>query len=293
MFEWDFQDKHFYIRDVDIEPELHVIEDIQKQAWGFSDLDIVPAATFIATQHAGGIVLGAFDDNQMIGFAYAFPAFEDGQASMHSHMLAVLKEYRNCQAGFYLKVVQRECVLAKGLDEVTWTFDPLQSLNAHLNFSKLGVVSRRYLVNFYGEATSSPLHTGFGTDRLWVSWLLKSEKVERCVSRGPSQRAIRMAEASKDAAVILESALIYSEGGRPVLGGFKTALSGGRCTIEIPRDINVIKEREPALGIEWREATRAAFLAALDSGFLVDDFVRIEGFHGPRWFYSLSRQHER
>ena len=292
MFEWDFQDKHFYIRDVESEPELHFIEDIQKQAWGFSDLDIVPAATLIATQHAGGIVLGAFDDNQMIGFAYAFPAFEDGHASMHSHMLAVLSEHRNCQAGFYLKVVQRERVLAKGLDEVSWTFDPLQSLNAHLNFAKLGVVSRRYLVNFYGEATSSPLHTGFGTDRLWVSWLLKSEKVERCVSRGPSQRAIRMAEASKDAAVILESALIYSEGGRPILGGFKNALSGGRCTIEIPRDINSIKEREPALGIEWREATRAAFLAAIDSGFLVDDFVRIEGFHGPRWFYSLSRQHE-
>jgi predicted GNAT superfamily acetyltransferase len=292
MFEWDIQDRHFCIRDVESEPELHSVEEIQKQAWGFSDLDIVPAATLIATQHAGGIVLGAFEGDQMIGFAYAFPAFEDGQTSMHSHMLAVLGEYRNFQAGFYLKVVQRERVLAKGLDEVSWTFDPLQTLNAHLNFSKLGVVSRRYLVNFYGEATSSPLHTGFGTDRLWVSWLLKSERVERCIARGPSHRAIRMAEASKDSAAILESALIYSEGGRPVLGGFKIALSGGRCTIEIPRDITAIKHREPALGIEWRQATRAAFLAAIDSGFLVEDFVRIEGFHGPRWFYTLTRQYQ-
>jgi predicted GNAT superfamily acetyltransferase len=292
MFEWDIQDKHFYIRDVDSEPELHSIEDIQKQAWGFNDLDIVPAATLIATQHAGGIVLGAFEGDQMIGFAYAFPAFENGHTSMHSHMLAVLTQYRNCQAGFYLKVVQRERVLAKGLDEVSWTFDPLQTLNAHLNFSKLGVVSQRYLVNFYGEATSSPLHSGFGTDRLWVSWLLKSDKVERCVARGPSQRAIRMAEASRDAALILESALIYSEAGRPILGGFKNTLSGGRCTIEIPRDINAIKERDPALGVEWREATRAAFVAGIESGFLVDDFVRIESFTGPRWFYSLSRQHQ-
>src|SRR5262249_61219649 len=120
----------------------------------------------------------------------------------------------------------------------------------------------------------------------------KSGRVERCGSRMPSQRAIRMAEASKDAAVMLESALIYSEGGRPVMGGFKTALSGGRCTIEIPRDINAIKKRDPALGIEWREATRAAFLAAIENGFLVAGFVGVEGFHGPRWFYSLSRQHE-
>src|SRR5215471_6187605 len=105
MFEWDFQDKHFCIRDVESEPELHSIEDIQKQAWGFSDLDIVPAATLIATQHAGAIVLGAFEGDRIFGFAYAFPAFEDGHTSMHSHMLAVLSEYRNFQAGFYLKVV--------------------------------------------------------------------------------------------------------------------------------------------------------------------------------------------
>ncbi len=167
MFEWDVHDRHFYIRDVEGEAEHHEIEEIQQEAWGFSDLDIVPAATLIATQHAGGIVLGAFERGLMIGFAYAFPAFEEGRTSMHSHMLAVLTEYRNFQTGFYLKLAQRERALEKGLDEITWTFDPLQSLNAHLNFSKLGVVSRRYLVNFYGEATSSPLHArgeGCGRD---------------------------------------------------------------------------------------------------------------------------------
>ena len=289
MFEWDIDDRHFYIRDVEGEAEHHAIEDIQKQAWGFSDLDIVPAATLIATQHAGGIVLGAFEANQMIGFAYAFPALEHGRTSMHSHMLAVLSEYRNSQTGFYLKLAQRERVLEGGLDEVTWTFDPLQSLNAHLNFSKLGVVSRRYLVNFYGEASSSPLHSGFGTDRLWVSWLLNSERVKRCVSRGPVQRAAKIAEDSNDTAAIIQSALIYREGARPFLGDFSRILSGNRCTIEIPSNITDLKESEPKLGTEWREATRAAFLAAIEAGFLVDDFLRIEGDPGPRWFYSLSK----
>jgi len=106
-------------------------------------------------------------------------------------MLAVLTEYRNFQTGFLPEAgrsVER-APLENGLDEITWTFDPLQSLNAHLNFSKLGVVSRRYLVNFYGEASSSPLHSGFGTDRLWVSWLLNSDRVKQCILRTPSQRA--------------------------------------------------------------------------------------------------------
>jgi predicted GNAT superfamily acetyltransferase len=289
MFEWDVHGKHFSIREVEGEAEHHAIEDLQKEAWGFNDLDTVPAATLIATQHAGGIVLGAFEGASMIGFAYAFPAFEEGRVSMHSHMLAVKPEYRNIQAGFYMKLAQRERVLAMGLDEITWTFDPLQSLNAHLNFSKLGVVSRRYLVNFYGEASSSPLHQGFGTDRLWVSWRLNSDRVKQCVSRGPSFRAAKVAAASSDAAAIYSSALIYREGARPLLGDFSGSLASNRCAIEIPHDINSVKEREPKLGSEWREATRAAFQAAIEAGFLVEDFARIDGLPDPRWFYLLSK----
>lgn len=289
MFEWKIDNRSFLIRDVACEAEHHAIEEIQKEAWGFSDLDIVPAATLIATQHAGGIVLGVFEGDYMIGFAYAFPAFEHGRTSMHSHMLAVRTEYRNAHAGFYLKRAQRERALEMGIDEITWTFDPLQSLNAHLNFSKLGVVSRRYLVNFYGEASSSPLHQGFGTDRLWVSWLLNSDRVRQCISRTPSDRAAKVVAASNDAGSLIQSALIYSEGARPLLGDFGRGLAANRCSIEIPSDINSIKEREPKLGTEWRTATRAGFLAAIEAGFLVEDFVLIESDRGPRWFYALSK----
>lgn len=297
MFEWKVSDKRFHIRDIEGEPEYHAIEDLQKEAWQFSDLDTVPAATLIATQHAGGIVLGAFEDRMMIGFAYAFPAFEAGRVSMHSHMLAVKPEYRNCHAGFYLKLVQRERALEKGLDEITWTFDPLQSLNAHLNFTKLGVISNRYIPNFYGEATSSPLHSGFGTDRLWVRWLLNSDRVKRRSSIDESRGAGKISgyspystystysTYSKD---VIGSALIYSNGSRPLLGDF-SSLSETRCAIEIPHNINALKEGEPKLGVEWRKATRAAFLAALDEGFIVEDFIRVEAITGPRWFYLLSK----
>jgi predicted GNAT superfamily acetyltransferase len=290
MFEWEADGRRFVIRDVRDETEYRAVEEIQKEAWGFSDLDIVPAATLIATQHAGGIVLGAFEGDRMIGFAYAFPGFEAGRASMHSHMLAVRPEYRNAQAGFYLKLAQRELTMEKGLDEITWTFDPLQSLNAHLNFAKLGVVSRRYLVNFYGETSSSPLHQGFGTDRLWVSWLLNTDKVKQCISLTPSRRAAKVVTASNDPGTIIRSSLIYSEGARPLLGDFSGNLAGNQCAIEIPHDINSIKERDAKMGAEWREATRAAFLAAIEAGFLVEDFVGIQGEQGRRWFYVLSQQ---
>jgi predicted GNAT superfamily acetyltransferase len=289
MFEWEVQNRRFYIRDVEGDAEHHAIEDLQKEAWGFNDLDTVPAATLIATQHAGGIVLGAFEGACMIGFAYAFPAFEEVRVSMHSHMLAVKPEYRNFQAGSYLKMAQRERVLAKGLDEITWTFDPLQSLNAHLNFTKLGVISSRYIANFYGETSSSPLHQGFGTDRLWVRWLLNSDRVKQCLSRTASYRGVKVGAASSEGVSIIQSALIYGEGSRPLLGDFSGGLSANRCTIEIPHNINELKESEPKLGTEWREATRAAFLAAIEAGFLVEDFVRIEGDPNPRWFYSLSK----
>jgi len=249
----------------------------------------VPAATLIATGHAGGSLLGAFERNRMIGFAYAFPAFEDGRPSMHSHMLAVKPEYRNYQAGYYLKLAQRERTLEKGLDEITWTFDPLQSLNAHLNFTKLGVISNRYIVNFYGEETSSPLHQGFGTDRLWVRWLLNGDRVKQCVSRPPGVRAQRIAGGSREAAEVIQSALIYGEDSRPMLGPFTSNLATGRCAIEIPRDINSLKEGDPSLGVEWREATRAAFLSAIEDGLVVTDFIRIDSNGIPRWFYSLTR----
>jgi predicted GNAT superfamily acetyltransferase len=243
----------------------------------------------MATQHAGGVVLGAFERDTMIGFAYGFAAWEDRRASLHSHMLAVKPDFRNFQAGFYLKLAQRESALAKGLDEITWTFDPLQSLNAHLNFGKLGVISQRYIVNFYGEATSSPLHQGFGTDRLWVRWLLNSERVTQRLPSEESHGAARIRPAAADAAEVFQSLLIYSDGSRPLLGDFNRCLTANRCAIEIPSNINALKEREPNLGAEWREATRAAFLAAIEAGFAVKDFSRIEGGISTRWFYLLGR----
>ena len=156
MDEWGVNDRKFFIRDAAHEADYRGVEEAQREVWQCSDLDVVGSLTLIATQHAGGILLCAFENEEMIGFTYGFPAFEGGRVSIHSHMAAVRDAWRGraLQVGFYLKLAQREATLARGLREITWTFDPLQSLNAHFNFAKLGVTSNRYFVNFYGDAST-------------------------------------------------------------------------------------------------------------------------------------------
>lgn len=288
MMRWSVGSRSFYIRDAETEAEYHETEEIQREVWGFSDLDIVPAATLIATQWAGGMLLCAFEEERMVGFAYGFPAHEEGRVSIHSHMLAVRAEYRNLQIGFLLKIAQRRRALEMGVAEITWTFDPLQSLNAHLNFAKLGVISRRYIVNFYGEATSSPLHQGFGTDRLWVNWLLESEKVVERINR--IEQGLKT-EPDRQSLPINDSLLLVRrEGDRPQLGDLTSSLSDNHCLIEIPHDVTALKQRDPEAAVRWREATRKAFLAAIEAGFTVEDLLKRLEEGGPRWLYLLTRK---
>jgi predicted GNAT superfamily acetyltransferase len=289
-FEWNAEGRHLYIREPKSDAEYHEIENIQREAWSFEDLDIVPAAIIVAADHAGGVTLCAFADEQMIGFAFGFPAHENGHLAIHSHMLAVRPEYRSLRAGVYLKLAQRERTLEHGIKEMSWTFDPLQSLNANLNFSRLGVISNRYFVNFYGETSSSPLHQGFGTDRLWVSWLLASDHVKERVALYDNAES-KGAESKSRLSTLPEGAslLVSASGDQPEVGNLSAGLSGESGLIEIPQGITSIKARDPQTAARWREATREAFLAAIEAGFTVKDFIKIEESPSARWFYLLKR----
>lgn len=154
--------------------ELRAVEQLQKEIWQCSDLDVVPALEMIATCAVGALLIGAFDGAELVAFAYAFPGFEGEHRILHSDMLGVRASHRDRALGTALKLAQRDAALARGIDRITWTFDPLQPRNAYLNFEKLGVIGERYLPDFYGE-TSSPLISG-GSDRLWVTWYLGDDK---------------------------------------------------------------------------------------------------------------------
>lgn len=154
--------------------------ELQLAIWNYSDSDLIPRRVFLVADRIGGEVLGAFDGDTMIGFAMGFPGYRNGHAYFHSHMLAVLAEYRNYGVGRRLKLTQRENAIARGIDLMEWTFDPLEIKNSHLNITKLGAICRRYKEDFYGPSTS-PLQGGLPTDRLYAEWWLKSKRVERAL----------------------------------------------------------------------------------------------------------------
>ena len=167
----------------------HSIEDfracvvLQKEVWNFSDAELVPLRLFVVADKVGGQVMGAFDGGVMVGFALSVPGTRSGHIYLHSHMLAVRKEYRNSGLGRRLKLMQREDALARGIELIEWTFDPLEIKNAYLNIERLGAIARRYNINQYG-ITSSPLQGGLPSDRLIAEWWLKSGRVETLLEKG-------------------------------------------------------------------------------------------------------------
>ena len=171
------------IREIEGLAEMREVEQLQREIWGVADLDIYPTLALKPQQEVGAILIGAFADGRMVAFVFGFPGILDGETIIHSDMLGVLPAYRSHNLGYLLKCAQREAAIARGVKRITWTFDPLQSRNAHLNFAKLGVIADRYYVDYYGT-TSSFLHR-YGTDRLWVTWLLESERVEARLRQEP------------------------------------------------------------------------------------------------------------
>lgn len=266
------------IRDIVAGAEMRAVEELQKEVWGIADLDVVPLTQLIAAQAAGGVLLGAFDGEILAGFVYGFPGYERGRATHHSHMLAVKPAYRNFELGRKLKLAQRQRVLSQGIETMTWTFDPLQSLNAHFNFGKLGVVSDCYFVNFYGEDAASFLHRN-GTDRLWVTWRLSSrrvnERLAKTVSAPEFGKAKPLVELGEDNA--------------PRRCDLEEGLSGEQIAIEIPADINALEQQNKELAARWREATRRAFTEAIAAGYLVEDFYRLNRGERRLGTYLLSR----
>jgi predicted GNAT superfamily acetyltransferase len=170
------------IRAVTAHDEIREAVRLQREIWGFEDIDLLPPRFFVVAAKIGGQVLGAFDGARMIGYCIAVPGVKpEGASYLHSHMLGVLPEYRNAGVGRALKLAQRDEALSRGIDLVEWTFDPLAVTNAFFNVERLGAIARRYIRDEYG-ATSSPLHGGLPTDRCVAEWWLRSPRVDAIVN---------------------------------------------------------------------------------------------------------------
>lgn len=202
---------------------------LEHATWG--EAIAVPSAIFVVAHHTGGQVIGAFDQGRMIGFTLAIAGVRGGKPFLHSHMTAVLPDFRNRGVGRRLKLFQRQDALRRGIDLIEWTFDPLEFRNAHFNLVRLGAVARRYIPNCYG-ITASPLHAGLPTDRLVAEWWLNSERV------------------------------------KSILADDLSASKGSVALISLPASIDEIRERDREAALHIQSEAREQFTKLFAEGYV-------------------------
>ena len=145
--------------------ELAPMPALESRVWGGHG-ELVAVNMLVATISEGGMAIGAFDGDRLVGSVYGFATAEPHV--LHSHYLAVDPDYRRSGVGVALKYEQRDWCLANGRTAMRWTFDPLQLGNAHLNLRSLGAVGARYHANLYGPMPG--INGGLPSDRLVVEW---------------------------------------------------------------------------------------------------------------------------
>lgn len=278
------------------------VEDLQRRIWPGSETDIVPAHILHAAVHNGGLLIGAFTrpmtaedqpsyTQEMIGFVFGFPGFydtPDGPRLKHcSHMLGVDPRYRNQGLGFALKRAQWQMVRHQGIDRITWTYDPLLSLNAHLNIHRLGAVCNTYFRNFYGEMRDE-INAGLPSDRFQVDWWVNSRRVVHRLSRKP-RSALKLNQlTSAQISIINPASLDSSNHLHPGEIQFPVKRQPDSLVmVEIPSDFLTLKQTLPELALEWRMHIRTIFETLFEQGYLVTDFI-YEPTHPSRSYYVLS-----
>ena len=280
--------------------QFREVERLEGEIWG--PIDLVPVPIMAVTVRRGAVLVGAYDGPRLAGFVYSFPALRPvgdhhrearrpelqfGQpihqppASHWSHMLGVHPDYRGAGLGRALKLAQRERVLALGIDLIEWTYDPLQALNAHLNFVTLGTIVEEYEENVYGESTS-PLHGGLPTDRFVCQWWIARPHVARRLSRHPrpnagpnfssgnSHDSLTLVSHEVAAAPVVNDTSVAD--GWLDCGDLHLGLSDRRVAVDIPLEYTQMLSAHPDRARRWRFRTRELFTHYLSRGYRVVDF---------------------
>ncbi len=276
------------IRPIEDWEEYLAAEDLQRVVWQMPDWrDVVPANLLVTAQKNGGLVIGAFDaDSRLVGLAFSFLGFDHDRPLVKqcSHMLAVLPEYQSQKIGIRLKLEQRLLALAQDISLMTWTYDPLLSLNAHLNIARLGAIARRYVKDAYGEMTDG-LNAGLASDRFEVEWWLKSRRVsERLAGKTHAPDWDSLIRAGAAPAFEIET------DGRAWPRIVKERELGEDCLlVEIPSDMTSLKAADLGLARDWRSRTRSLFQRAFAAGYVVSNFS-VSRSSGLRAAYVLTRE---
>ena len=222
----------YQISRLDIFNEQNAARYIFDATWAFETGTEITPNLLQAMIHSGSYLSGAFINDKIVGAAFAFPATNDG-LHLHSHMTAVLPEFRDKGVGYALKIDQWNWAKKKNYSHLSWTFDPLVRRNAKLNIAKLGVDISAYYPKFYGDMPDA-LNAGDESDRLMVSW--------------------------------------STDGDAPIARELITNPKPGDILIEIPEDIVAIRSKNQRESMKWRRQVREQFMAAFEKNGKVIGF---------------------
>jgi chorismate synthase len=274
----------FRFRKLEKPEEFRQVAEVERAVFGPDSAGLAPSVPMQrALQDNGGLVLGAFADIYLAGATASVLGWDGTTLYHYSLLTAVRPEYQNHQLGTRLKLAQRDEVLRLGLHEVRWVTDPLSSRAAWLHVRRLGARPDRYYPHYYGQLADA-VNQGLETDRVRVVWSLDAPEVER--------RANGQLPSPEDDRRRWErsSAIVETEPGESGIR-IPTVVaepSGPSAHLEIPFDLALVRQHEPAALWRWRHAVRDAFRVAADLGYSVDDFTVVRPEHERRSFFLLA-----
>lgn len=273
--------------------EMAQAVELQRTYWGNDLESVVPAHMLFTISQYGGHVIGAFDGDKMIAVLIGLIGTNEQEDSdrpamanllVASKRMVVLPEYRSSGIGYELKLEQRRRAIKQGIRLVTWTFNPLLSLNAHLNLRKLGCIAEKYHVNLYGASDASGLSDMGWSDRLHADWWVTNRRVE--VRLSGQRTAVTLAQYLSGGATLINPAVQGEVYLQPAVNTRQS--SGAFALIEVPLNYPTLIKADAALGQAWQMHIREMFLSLMGNGFIVTDFLRDTYEGRDRGFYLLS-----
>lgn len=239
--------------------DIHKVVQLQVDIW--SEDVVSPQPQLVASINHGGVVIGAFDQDRLVGFCYGFAGFKDGESYLVSHMTGILPDYQNRGIGYQLKIKQREWAIGVGYTKMVWTYDPLEIRNGYFNLCKLGACSKTYIPSYYGEMNDK-LNKGLPTDRLLVEWDICSKRVEDAIFTSecnPTTNEYPLLLNSDDTKecptpLPLEQTLDLNQKG---------------YLVSVPSNIQFMKQHQSDIALAWRLAVRTSLSKALSSGYII------------------------
>jgi len=278
-------DTKIRIRPIKSLSDLRRCHEIQRAVWGYSDLMVFPYTILISMQHNGGVLMGAYVNDELVGFVAGYLGMAGAKLYLFSQRMGVLPEFQAQGLGYQLKVAQREQMLRQGIDIVVWTYDPLEGKNATLNIEKLGGIVRSYARDIYGFV-QNPLQTGIATDRFLLEWHLMSDRVRERI-RGHYQRPRAEDWLSGEDMSLVNYAAWESDIPRPLAADLE--IEHNQVLIQVPSNLQNIKRYDLDTARSWRTITRTIFESYFQRGYVLTGFASSLRSRLPN-LYRLERK---